>query len=242
MDKFFRELFLKGSMMYTLCGEKPMSGSTISIPDEKEWLSAAKPYLDSLTYQEKKETVQEMVEYCRQYDLHKNWEKWLEWKKQLSHPKVLFRVRPTREPKQFNIEMIHVQLVSSLLQKNKRIFMAELGMDFDPRAVALEFEDPESVFWNKVFDNHFLLGILYGYGQENSQHFAQEEESGPFSGIGVEPDGEGGSIEAIPLPTYRSYRSQDPLVKRYHKKRRKIQKDLKGKDLLDAILKRIFSS
>lgn len=36
-----------------------------------------------------------------------------------------------------------------------------------------ELQQGESRFWSEVFANHYLSGILYGYGDENAKHFSE---------------------------------------------------------------------
>ena len=256
MDKFFRDLFLEGPALYTLFGTKPMTGFTIAIPSEREWIEAARPHWQNLPEKEKLKVLREMREYCRQYDLHLNWKKWMQWRKNHPSSSFLFAKRSSNQNGLFNIDMINTKETTWTLQKYYELFRRELEMDFDPLDATLDFENPQSVFWEKIFSNHFLLGILYGFGERNAYLFSREIELEKtdkkrfhdhflFSSRLIKNKAAGGDIRNIKLPAFRSYappfEKEDPIIIKYRKEKKQIQNYLKKKQFLDAVLNQLLS-
>lgn len=172
MEKFFVDFFLEGSAIYTLFGTKPMSQITIVKATEEEWIESAAPYLQTESEEQKNEIVRKIRQHYQNYDLPKNWEKWMACQKKCTHSLFLFAKRPVPDNKTlFSAYIINVPEVAWTLQKHYLLFSRELKMDFDPVDAALAFEEPDSIFWEKVFANHLLQGILHGYGERNAYFF-----------------------------------------------------------------------
>lgn len=241
-------------MAYTLFGTKPMSGTVIAIPS-MEWVENSQHRLEGLSSRKKKKLTREMVEFCKTYDLHLNWEKWVHWKAKKPPSPFLFRASPVDDDGLFTVDMINVKEAIFTLCKHYELFRTQLKQDFDPTKAALEFEDLQSSFWQEVFANHLLCGILYGYGKKNSYLFwlNREMENHPstaliahvvFDSALVKRDGKGGTLREIPLPVFRSYTqtkiTEDPVIAKYAAFRAKIQKHLRGGSLTHKILERLY--
>ena len=254
MEKFFTDFFLEGSAIYTLFGTKPMSQITIVRASEQEWIESAGPHLRNEGEKKKKEIVQKIKKHYQKYDLPQNWEKWITWKKKCSHSSFLFSQRSVPgNDKLFNVYIINVPEVAWTLQKHYSLFSRELKMEFDPIDAALEFDNSHSMFWDKVFANHLLQGILHGFGEKNayffSRQFANEKnhektfdncifEASPSE----KNEKEGETLKDMRLPFFRSYSfpyDQDPVMVHYEKERKRIQNRLKGKNLVKEILNRL---
>lgn len=250
MEKFCTDFFLNSSMLYTLFGDKPMSGTTIAIPSE-DWVAQSEWRLEGIPKRKREKAQKAMFDYCKTYDLHINWKKWQEWRTNKPSLRFLFRVTETKDPDLLNVDMINVKQVIFMMKKHYGIFKEELGEDFDPIALALEFEDPSSSGWATIFKSHYLMGILYGFGEENAYFFSREREaennasiSLPLSHILSAPrfpyQRPSTTSPYPPLPRFRSYtRSQvieDPVLVKYTKSRRRIQQYLQDKNWMHKIL------
>ena len=214
---------------------------------EQERLETFLPYLKTLDTKDRNEFIQDIKEYSQSYDLDKNWDKWVAWKKQQGPSPFLFVKRPIDDHLSSGY-IINVQEVVWVLQKHYDVFYRELGFEFDPLSIVIEFEDLRSLFWNKVFDSHLLQGILHGYGERNAYFFSeqmklQKEDADQFDRYCIfRGPSHREKKESPPLPMFRSYTTSedDPVLVQYKEERRKIQKGLKGKNFTQVILSRLF--
>ena len=255
MGKFFTDFFLKGGAIYTLFGSKPMSQITIDTASENEWLESAVTYLWKEEEGRKKEIIDQIKQQHQEYDLLQNWEKWMAWRKKYPHSHFLFAKRPVDENETlFDAYIVNAPEVAWTLQKHYSLFSRELKMDFDPFEATLEFEDPNSVFWERIFSNHLLQGVLHGYGERNAYFFSQrlalEAERGKDfhvcmfdSSSSGKNKRDGDTIETLQLPLFRSYEpvyGEDPVIAKYEKERRVIQQLLRKKDFVEEALSKLF--
>lgn len=254
MGKFFADFFFEGSTIYTLFGTKPMSQVTIIDVDEEAWIKSYEPYLIRLEGEKKETLLKKIKEEFASYDLNQNWERWMVWHKGHPNSSFLFSKRPVKETNSlFNAYIINIPQVIWTLEKYYCVFYKELGITFDPIEMVLEFENVNSVFWEKVFDNHFLQGILHGFGERNSYFFSKEFENKMNqstllkcifgSSDLIYNDQEGGDLTHLKLPSFRSYEYPngiDPVVEKYRKERLTIQKKLKGKNFTNEVINQLF--
>lgn len=261
MDKFFRDLLLDDTncaMTYTLFGTKPMSSIILTVATLPEIMEGSKkmisPHIESLSPEKKEEIFQRLETYWKEYDLSDNWDRWIEWKKDRHNSRFLFRKEPTSNPHLFSAYMINTEEVLWVFHKHYTTFKESLGFDFDPLEKALEFESLDSVFWEKVLSNDFLIGLLYGFGERNAYFFSairkkKDEKiksifpSGFSSKSSEDPLFHDSTLEKLSIPPFVSYElpyGEDPIVINFKKEREIIQNSLKGKDWLDEVLKKII--
>lgn len=254
MDKFFDDFFLDSSAIYTLFGTKPLSSKEIIYASRKDWGNAVQPYLKNADIKEKERAYTAVKQYCDDYDFHKNWEKWISFIKQ--HPKspFLFIKRQTKTKEIALGYILNIPEMVKTLLKNYDVFKKELGYDFDPISVTMDFENIDSPFWNQVFSNHLLMGIIYGYGLKNSYLFSMEmkkitefnEDHSLFASIKEkEKDEQEPSLSHLLLPKFRSYRlpfNDDPILEKYKLERKKIQKELNEKNFFQKSLHQLTGS
>ena len=58
-----------------------------------------------------------------------------------------------------------------ILYHYREEFTERLHRDFEPNEVISQINDEDSMFWNAVFKDHFLSGLIYGYGERSSYLF-----------------------------------------------------------------------
>jgi hypothetical protein len=238
MNKFLKDFFLETSAIYTLFGSKPMSMVTIVSATEEEWINSSIEHWKNLQESERDRLLQKIKDHVKTYDLDVNWKKWINWHKKHPQSNFLFLTQKTDSDHLFNAYVIHTKKVESILQKHYTIFSRTLNMEFNPLDVTLEFENPDSNFWKKIFSNPLLEGILFGYGEHNASLFLQEFEDREKKAClfeacsSVEIEDSETSQQNIQLPLFRSYHkvsNEDPIVKNYKIEREKIKKCLNGK-------------
>lgn len=261
LDKFFQDFFLQSPVIYTLFGSKPMSMMTIVSASEQEWIDSSSQCWQNLQEPEKSQKLQEIREYAQRYDLHINWKKWMHWHQGHPQTNFLFLTHHTDSEHLFNVYVINTKEVLRTLEKHYALFARKLNMKFDPLGVILDFENPESEFWLKVFSNPLLEGILFDYGKQNASLFSQEfgnneqEKKETIFSARSSLDAERlsadsvsdtfGTGDQISIPPFRSYRisdKEDHVVVKYHSERKKILKKLNKKDVLQEVLNRLYKS
>ena len=118
--------------------------------------------------------------------------------------------------------------------------------------MTLEVQNKDSHFWKIVEENARLLGILYGFGKQNSFCFSWkygEENNTPalhqfrenmwftFSDelkfIGAS------TITHFPIPIFASFLREDTVIKKYQMERKKIMKEYANKDFVELTLQKL---
>lgn len=241
MEKFFREFFLKNSSIYTLFGSKPISAETLIYSTEEEYkkwlLSCIEKF--KIEGEEKEKILSEGLRSFREDDFRKNWEKWLSFFEQFPNSPFLFATHPTLSQNIKSAHILNVQETIWILQKHYNIFRRELGFDFDPVLVTMDFKNEDSLFWKKVFSNHLLTGIVYGFGVKNSYFFnlSMGKNTKSLEDLGFlstlmkkkEKDNKDLSVAHIILPRFRSFGlpfNSDPVLEKYNYERDMIKKKL----------------
>ncbi|MEX0962105.1 MAG: hypothetical protein WDZ28_04525 [Simkaniaceae bacterium] len=231
LEKFYRDLFLDGPMIYTLLGSKPMSCHEIIDANEEEWIRAHEMFFDAVPESKKEKIRKEFLEEIQNYTLHEHWIKWKCIRSRFPNQEFLFREILSESPHLYFVCVVNTKLVIKMLLQHYDLFRKELGFDFDPLSAALEFEKEDSIFWKKLFANHFLQGILYGFGLENAYFFSQENQrKGEKS---IESVFKRRSLPVndgiIEIPRFASYQveeGEDLVIARYQKERTEIQKKI----------------
>ncbi len=251
IEKFFTDFFLEGHAIYTVFGSKPLSFKEIIYATEEEWKQNAVANLKNLNAKEKELLDKDIKQFCNKYNFHLNWEKWMSFIKKYPNSPFLFSIRPT-EIKQISLGYIlNIQEMVWTLIKYYDIFKKELGYDFDPVKVTMEFTNINSSFWDKVLSNHLLQGIVHGYGLKNATFFELHEKKYKnnnfpktlFATIPFPPIiHKKPSIKNLPLPRFKSFGlpfNEDPILQMYKEERKKIQKNLNKKNFLEKTLNQI---
>jgi hypothetical protein len=157
--------------------------------------------------------------------------------------------------------LANIQKVALVLAENYPIFREASGMDFHPLEMALELQNPHSVFWSNVFkiDNHLAKGLLFGFGRKNSffedwnLKRRSKEPSLSLSGEAVDylrsvhprisaervKIGEGGPSN-FTIPIFGAV-EDDEMIELYEKEKQKIEKIYRGKNFIEVTLQRLAS-
>lgn len=163
LTKFFRDVMLEHSAIYTLWGSKPITEIIIERHSKEE----AQAYYESLSEQEKQECW--IVE---DYDLLKNWGRWQQIQHRFPSTRYLFFECEWRNTSDaLFVYFIDILKAAMTITENYPLFQKVVGVDFDPVAVVFEMPNKESLFWNKISGNALLWGILFGFGKENAYAF-----------------------------------------------------------------------
>ncbi len=263
---FVENLMIREGGFYTLLGSKPMTIFDITCTIEENEEDIARSYENSKLFFEKAKkdpekshtngaSLPDFEEYravclsrltTHQF-LNKKmlWEVWLKKRGTFSTPAYILTSRRIGKGEMgvfLNIpQMLHI------LKKHQNEFRQETGMEFEISAILDSFEDEYSVFWNKVCGNHYLLGLLLGYGEKNAYLFNWlKTNSLPLSAVSILrfPDlsrleqtktpalKKNNPVEDLPIPYFVSFEINDPEIQRYATEKEKIISFLKERDYI----------
>lgn len=258
-EQFFLEnVMIRHKGLYVLMGSKPMCCFDVEDPfSEKVKQRSYKNYIqnkqkdnsheDPWTYEEYKKHWAWNEDVSLRFHHGKLWDIWME-KKNPSVSKC-FKFVKRRSPFDPDIDVgyfINVPSATYILKKNYDLFLQLTGIDFDPMTILDEVSHNDSVFWEKVFQTHQLVGLLYGFGERNSFFFDWGAKNDAFPPspdkvILLDPRYVNEftakiSYKDLKLPLFGTYTVEDPLMENYKKERKYILKELKGKDFVDTVM------
>lgn len=265
---FLENLMIRDGGLYTLLGSKPMTEFDITDTLDKTEQEIAQSYEELKTAikeqalkSEKSSdcpTIPTFEEYVKKCKLQREelkfgdckilWDTWSKIYGTISTP--TYRVIAWEGD--FTVGLfIHVPYLTHILKKYYKEFSQITETQFDVDTILDSIEDKNSVFWNKVLTNHYLHGLLLGYGERNAYLFNWvRKEALPLESVSILRFPELSrlnqyakqtlkkkiSIEDLPIPYFVSFEINDEEVERYSKEREKIINFMKDKDLTSFVL------
>ncbi len=225
IEGFLTQFLFEEAGVYTLFGDKPMTCGCFFVGKEEDIC------LDGLSEESLKSIV-----YIDTTAMIENWNAWKKYAENISPTNFCFVEMPCpRDPSHILYYLVNINEVRKTIQQNEEDFQRRIGINIDNFESGLK--NPKSDFWNKALEDHYLMGLLHGYGKENSSYFIQLQEGtetrNPFEEFI-------GSISSqnFPLPIYAP--SQNDLTKqKYQQQREEIKKIYTNKNLLDVTLTRL---
>ena len=238
-DKARVELFLKHVLIeergiYTLLGSKPMSAFTyIPIIDERE-----KRELYSMQTKQFRKHISFAKFRPTREDARKLWNDWKKVEQKYLGDQFLIQ-----EDEDFGGGfLMNILSVTYILKKYYKDFEKIVKEPFDPAKVVYRIGDGLDPLWKKIKKNHYLLGLLFGFGEKNARYFNWEQKkkihypqrrSSCFSPAGSGLPAHELTIEDLDLPTFVSYQVIDEQVERYRMERNRCIELFKGKDFCE---------
>ena len=248
-DDFVTYSMVRYSGIYTLFGVKPITeiDTQYQPPTEEE----RKYIYEGLSDAEKKE-----IPY-KDFILKSPWgnstkKQWKSFKSRMKDLdlKDYFFVETCYdyEDKEFNsLLFIHRPSLIRLLDRYHTHFEKELGEKFNTIEKISELKNGGSSFWDKIFKekNHYLMGLVLGFGEKNSRCF-DEESNGKKELLNQRIEHtslielrkilkEDISIEDLCIPQFISYQEEDEVVEDYRLSRKNIIQKLKNKNLTQEV-------
>ncbi len=209
-------------------------------------------YKDVLTEEEKEQVLKDHPNARqKRYDYEANYDKWLQIKDRFQIKQYLFGAFPGSFGKdEFDvIVFVNIEMALRTLLNYYEHFHRVLG-DFDPFQVVFEVENRGSMFWNAILKNHALIGILLGFGADNSQFFDwnmkyidEQNKMGDFvrslpSCFNTDEDIENYGPNNFELPVFKVFGlyPDTGIVQTYKKEREQIKQLYKGRNEVDVAL------
>ncbi len=250
LREFFHDLLFDDPGAYVLYGTKPMSWSLLEDPATEAELAEHKARIESLSSEEKERLIVLKREH---FDLKANFQKWEQIKRRFPVSQYLFGRFPNRYDNSIdNLFFVNIEQMIRTLLANYIDFRRVLGYGFDPFQVVFEVENRDSKFWNDVQKHHVLLGILLGFGRDNSWFFEwmiqydntpgkQGDFFASFSSNFYQEIGQiyGPTSEAFFLPVFRTYGlypTDKELFEQYKMDRQKINNLYQEQNEVDLAL------
>lgn len=245
MERFFKYILLDEGAIFTLWGSKPMTEIIIYEYDDE----IVQNYINSLS--------QEELDQCRireNYDLPELWAKWKEYESKPSFNRYLLVERKDQQDKDVRfVYFVDILKTACTIQDNYDLFKDAVGYDFSPLEAVLELNDDHPPFWESIQGKRkaHLWGLLFGFGKENAlafqwKHFDKGDKSDKFFQTiradclqEFDPKITKITLQNFELPCYISFDEEDPIFTQYEKEQEQIKQIYKGKNFLDATLKRL---
>ena len=138
------------------------------------------------------------------------------------------------------------------MKKYSNDFINLTGEQFDLTTILDSIDDECSPFWNKVFKNHYLHGLLLGFGEKNSFLFDQTYKNDllklkdisieRFEGLltcdkhsseAMQPDV---TIKNLVTPYFITFDIHDDINHKYSEEKKRIIEFLENKDFTMFVL------
>lgn len=221
LEPFFKYLLTQDTLGYVLLGEKPVA--FLGYTPKLSWKSPFRSLLQCRSYFN---PTHQMIK--------RGWETWPKYSPALSDQFLIIE-----EPSLYSslskwVFVIHRDLFCEVVNENLFEFERVLGKKVTGEKL-FEQVKRERVFFGLLKHNEMLLGILLGFGKNNSRLYAQEK----MKGLVFFPE-EVDRIPQVELPVFRArLRDQETmkLRERYLKCRTKIKEVFLDQNLLDQTFK-----
>ena len=267
---FLENMMIREDGLFTLLGSKPMTQfditGTLSETEEelKQEYEEAKAFLekckqdpehfhsDVMTIPEYKEFREKCLKYKHALRFHQHkklWENWLHEKGCISNQ--IYKLTSRED----NGLFINIPNAIYILEKYYADFSEITGFKFDVNTILDSIDDNASTFWNMVFKNHYLFGLIMGYGQKNSYLFDWvQQNSLSLNAISLCRFKElsrlnqhinvtrklNVTVHDLEIPYFASFDIDNEDVERYSREREKIIHFLKDKELIPFILNQLY--
>ncbi len=269
---FLENLMIREWGLYTLLGSKPVTVFDIQDLPIKEEKDLRKSYGELKAHLEKAEEEKGLPEAERTAfnpggvvlptyeEYKKGWESkgllnpkelWDQWKAthQTLNPKfrIFSRKAPFGEGK-LGLFINIPSLIFVLHQYQKEISQ-RTGVNYVPHEIVLEIEDESSFFWNQVFQDHFLFGLICGYGERSAYLFDWSNDHFPtiaserrnfLINNGIQDRINRAKKDICPknlsIPVFFHFGLTDPMKMNYELEREKIIEYFQEKDFTETTL------
>lgn len=233
VEKFLKHVMIENEGIYTLLGSKPMttfSTSPFIDDEEKQVMYAAQ------SEQFKKYIFLKKFTPCKA-DCQQLWKDWKKVEKKYIGNQFLF----VEFEKWEEGILINIPSVAFILNKYRDAFVKITGQQFDPNKVIYQIGKSSDLFWSKVEENHYLLGLLLGFGEKNAQYFQWENDKGKhyqtrrLSAEDLVPDKNPRNltIEDLIIPPFVIYTVIDDQVEKYKMEREQIVQLYQNQDFAE---------
>jgi hypothetical protein len=261
-NEFYVRLLFIESGAFTLHGSKPITGIILDHRPKEEKDKERADLLSKMLEEERPAIKSEKkIDYDPKYDFSESWRL---WEKNLQKDKInnyIIAHFPTKTSDLDFIYIVNIVEAATIIKKHYSLFKNYVGFDFDPLEMVFEIYNENSVFWNKLLNNEktipesvCLLGILFGYGIENSYPYSllfDDERTGLSKKITSNlykqviknqypVKVKKFSEKDFPIPGFKTFSTWKPQCIRYEKEKSEIMNIYRKKELEKEALKKLY--
>lgn len=255
---FLENVMIRENGLYVLMGSKPMCNFPINhgYPETEE--ERKKSYEDALSKDGGENSYEDYENYSKDCQklvhLHHRrlWDAWQ--KKMQDYVALRYKFVSRKIPNGDYEDGLFINIASTLyvLKSHYEDFAKIIGMHFDPNIILNEIGDNNSSFWEKAFQSHYLMGLLFGYGKRNAFLYNWGVESGisiPKVKIKDQRDidqiveisfKKNVKLSDLRLPLFGVYSVDDSTIARYRKEREMIIQELNGRNFMEVVTQWLF--
>jgi hypothetical protein len=228
-EQFLNQLLFEEEGIFTLLGDKPITELLV-------YLKGA------LSFEEIPEDLRDQC-FTKEDHTRENMEAWKNFSKNLRFPRFrLVEIAcPTDEGHTLFL-FVNIEQTRKTFQKYQDKFKEITQIDLSFEEAIKELENFNSPFWMKVLSDQYLMGLIFGYGEENIQFFLTKilPEENPdnftfsekFKGLITK--------DHFPIPHFRCADSiNDPTCCKYRTQREKIKLTFRDKDMMETSLEEL---
>jgi hypothetical protein len=216
---FLEELLFQEGGCFTLLGDKPITSMLIfkGAAEDSSLENLSPEALETLSFVD--------------YKTAENFGSWKKLSENLNFQNFFFVEAPVPEdPSCYLLYFVNILETAKIFQDNFELFHRRTGIDNWEKMLS-ELKKPNRALWQNLFKDHYLAGLLYGYGKDNVEHFCRsicrQSFSESFEGVATK--------ENFPIPVYATSAS-DKITNKYEKLRENIKKKYQGRDTVEFTL------
>ena len=281
---FLENLMVREGGLFTLLGSKPVTEFDIQSVVEESEQDLIESYENLRSFLEKTEnekgfpekektainehgvTLPSFKDYKSQYEKHKEmlasldkkklWEDWIKKNKTLD-PKFLIFSRVSPYAEEDMGLFVNIPNLVYTLHHYYEIFSTRTQIEFDPSFEASQIIDSQSIFWDKIFKDHFLTGLIFGYGERSA--FLYDWSNKHLSTVEIEKrfffnndakisqrlhlqNKSNISPSDLPLPTFFHFGICDPTELKYKAEKKEIAAFFQAENYIAIILELLQGS
>ena len=219
-EKFLEEFLFQEGGCYTLFGDKPITSMLIfrGKMDDSSLKDLSSEALKTLAFVD--------------YKTAENFEAWKKNSKKLhAHNFFFVDIQLQSDPTCSTVYLVNIEEAKKVFEKNIDLFLAKLKIP-DWEMLLHELKNSNADLWNRIFSDHYLAGLFYGFGIENIEVFCRENKNRIFS----ESFEDVASKRNFPIPIY-AISKKDKTSSKYREQREKIKKKYKSKRIIEVTIK-----
>ncbi|NGX37604.1 MAG: hypothetical protein K1000chlam2_00760 [Chlamydiae bacterium] len=233
MEAFLKHVMIENAGIYTLVGSKPITEfAIIPIIDEKEKQELYNAQTDlfkkHISFEKFKPTKEDGKKL------------WRDWKK-VENEYLGEQFRFVEDANWKGGIFINIRAVLMILDKYYEDFSKVTGQSFEPDKAVYWVGDHSQSFWRKVQKNHYLMGLLFGFGEKNAKLFQQESKKmawfplrrGTDSPIGSGKGAYDLTIEDLEIPHFIVFQPIDEQEEKYKNERDKCIQLYRDQDFFE---------
>lgn len=162
LESLFHYLFCQEDFSYVLFGSKPLALASF-------WDGFSECDADI-------EISPELFFYLdiKNTRIRKGWKTWMKIKNQCKNKNIEIVELPTNSKYSRFISILNKKKLRQVIADNINDIQDCFGQNYTPNIVLKNFLNCETDFFEKLYRNHYILGLFLGYGKMNAKYFQRK--------------------------------------------------------------------